>query len=160
MEKLFAEHRFPSVIHLAAQARVRYSLNNSHACIQSNLVGFMNILEGCCHQKVEHLVYASSSSVYGSNTKVLFSEHDNADHTVSLYAATKKSNELMAHGYSYLYNLLTKGSRCFAGYEPWGRPGKAVYIFIKAILERRPIDVSTMVIWSEISLMSMISSKA
>jgi UDP-glucuronate 4-epimerase len=141
MEKLFAEHKFPRVIHLAAQAGVRYSLQNPHAYIQSNIVGFMNILEGCRHNKVEHLVYASSSSVYGLNTKMPFSVSDNVDHPVSLYAATKKSNELMAHAYSHLYNLPTTGLRFFTVYGPWGRPDMAVYIFTKAILEGRAIDV-------------------
>ncbi len=141
MEKLFAEHKFPRVIHLAAQAGVRYSLQNPHAYIQSNVVGFMNVLEGCRHNKVEHLVYASSSSVYGSNTKVPFSEHDNTDHPVSLYAATKKSNELMAHTYSHLYGLPTTGLRFFTVYGPWGRPDMAPMIFAKAIVEGKSIDV-------------------
>ena len=141
MEKLFAEHKFPRVIHLAAQAGVRYSLLNPHAYIQSNVVGFMNILEGCRHHKVEHLVYASSSSVYGSNTKIPFSEHDNTDHPISLYAATKKSNELMAHTYSHLYGLPTTGLRFFTVYGPWGRPDMAPMIFAKAIMEGTPIDV-------------------
>ena len=141
MEKLFAEHKFPRVIHLAAQAGVRYSLQNPHAYIQSNIVGFMNILEGCRHNKVEHLVYASSSSVYGLNTKVPFSEHDNTDHPVSLYAATKKSNELMAHAYSHLYGLPTTGLRFFTVYGPWGRPDMAPMIFAKAIMAGTPIDV-------------------
>ena len=141
MEKLFAEHKFPRVIHLAAQAGVRYSLQNPHAYIQSNVVGFMNILEGCRHNKVEHLVYASSSSVYGSNTKIPFSEHDNTDHPISLYAATKKSNELMAHTYSHLYGLPTTGLRFFTVYGPWGRPDMAPMIFAKAIMEGTPIDV-------------------
>ena len=141
MENLFAEHKFPRVIHLAAQAGVRYSLQNPHAYIQSNVVGFMNILEGCRHQKVEHLVYASSSSVYGSNTKIPFSEHDNTDHPISLYAATKKSNELMAHTYSHLYGLPTTGLRFFTVYGPWGRPDMAPMIFAKAIMEGTPIDV-------------------
>ncbi len=141
MEKLFAEHKFPRVIHLAAQAGVRYSLQNPHAYIQSNIVGFMNVLEGCRHNKVEHLVYASSSSVYGSNTKMPFSVSDNVDHPVSLYAATKKSNELMAHSYSHLYNLPTTGLRFFTVYGPWGRPDMAVYMFTESILKNRPIDV-------------------
>jgi UDP-glucuronate 4-epimerase len=141
MEKLFAEHKFPRVIHLAAQAGVRYSLKNPHAYIQSNVVGFANILEGCRHNKVEHLVYASSSSVYGLNAKMPFSVGDNVDHPVSLYAATKKSNELMAHAYSHLYNLPTTGLRFFTVYGPWGRPDMAVYVFTKAIIEGRPIDV-------------------
>jgi UDP-glucuronate 4-epimerase len=141
MEKLFAEQKFLRVIHLAAQAGVRYSLTNPHAYIQSNVVGFMNILEGCRHNNVEHLVYASSSSVYGLNTKVPFSEHDNTDHPVSLYAATKKSNELMAHTYSHLYGLPTTGLRFFTVYGPWGRPDMAPMIFAKAIMEGTPIDV-------------------
>ncbi|MDQ3261958.1 MAG: NAD-dependent epimerase [Pseudomonadota bacterium] len=141
MEKLFAEHIFPRVIHLAAQAGVRYSLKNPHAYIQSNVVGFMNILEGCRHNKVEHLVYASSSSVYGLNTRIPFSEHDNTDHPVSLYAATKKSNELMAHTYSHLYGLPTTGLRFFTVYGPWGRPDMAPMIFAKAIMEGTSIDV-------------------
>ena len=141
MEKLFAEHIFPRVIHLAAQAGVRYSLKNPHAYIQSNVVGFMNILEGCRHNKVEHLVYASSSSVYGLNTRIPFSEHDNTDHPVSLYAATKKSNELLAHTYSHLYDLPTTGLRFFTVYGPWGRPDMAPMIFAKAIMEGTSIDV-------------------
>jgi UDP-glucuronate 4-epimerase len=141
MEKLFAEHKFPRVIHLAAQAGVRYSLQNPHAYIQSNIVGFMNVLEGCRHNKVEHLVYASSSSVYGLNTKMPFSVSDNVDHPVSLYAATKKSNELMAHAYSHLYNLPTTGLRFFTVFGPWGRPDMAVYIFTKAILDGQSINV-------------------
>lgn len=141
MEKLFAAHKFPRVIHLAAQAGVRYSLQNPHAYIQSNIVGFMNVLEGCRHNKVEHLVYASSSNVSGSNTKIPFSEHDNTDHPVSLYAATKKSNELMAHTYSHPYGLPTTGLRFFTVYGPWGRPDMAPMIFTKAIMEGTPIDV-------------------
>ena len=141
MEKLFAENKFPRVIHLAAQAGVRYSLQNPHAYIQSNVVGFMNVLEACRHNNVEHLVYASSSSVYGSNTKVPFSEHDNTDHPVSLYAATKKSNELMAHTYSHLYGLPTTGLRFFTVYGSWGRPDMAPMIFAKAIMDGKPIDV-------------------
>jgi UDP-glucuronate 4-epimerase len=141
MEKLFAEHQFPRVIHLAAQAGVRYSLKNPHAYVQSNVVGFLNILEGCRHNKVEHLVFASSSSVYGLNTKIPFSEHDNTDHPVSLYAATKKSNELMAHTYSHLYGLPTTGLRFFTVYGPWGRPDMAPMIFARAIMEGAPIDV-------------------
>ena len=141
MEKLFAEEKFEKVIHLAAQAGVRYSLQNPHAYIDSNLVGFTNILEGCRHNKVAHLVYASSSSVYGGNTKMPFSEHDSVDHPVSLYAATKKANELMAHTYSHLYKLPTTGLRFFTVYGPWGRPDMALFLFTKAILEGRPIDV-------------------
>ncbi|WP_265946870.1 NAD-dependent epimerase [Dechloromonas sp. A34] len=141
MEKLFAEERFDKVIHLAAQAGVRYSLQNPHAYIDSNLVGFTNILEGCRHNRVAHLVYASSSSVYGGNTKMPFSEHDSVDHPVSLYAATKKANELMAHTYSHLFGLPTTGLRFFTVYGPWGRPDMALFLFTKAILEGRPIDV-------------------
>lgn len=141
MERLFAEEGFERVIHLAAQAGVRYSLKNPHAYIDSNIVGFMNILEGCRHGKVQHLVYASSSSVYGGNTKMPFSEHDNVDHPVSMYAATKKANELMAHTYSHLYGLPTTGLRFFTVYGPWGRPDMALFLFTKAILEGRPIEV-------------------
>src|SRR5688572_12055195 len=141
MESLFAEERPEKVIHLAAQAGVRYSLKNPHAYIDSNIVGFMNILEGCRHNQVQHLVYASSSSVYGANTKMPFSVHDNVDHPVSLYAATKKANELMAHTYSHLYNLPTTGLRFFTVYGPWGRPDMAYFSFTKAILEGKPIKV-------------------
>ena len=139
--QLFAEEKFDRVIHLAAQAGVRYSLQNPHAYIDSNIVGFTNILEGCRHTKVQHLAYASSSSVYGGNTKMPFSEHDSVDHPVSLYAATKKANELMAHTYSHLYGLPTTGLRFFTVYGPWGRPDMALFLFTKAILESRPIDV-------------------
>lgn len=138
---LFAQEVFQRVIHLAAQAGVRYSLENPHAYIQSNLVGFTNILECCRYGKVEHLVYASSSSVYGGNTKLPFSEHDNIDHPVSLYAATKKSNELMAHTYSHLFGLPTTGLRFFTVYGPWGRPDMALFLFTKAILDGKPINV-------------------
>ena len=141
VERLFAEERFDRVIHLAAQAGVRYSLQNPHAYVESNLVGFMNILEGCRHNSVEHLVYASSSSVYGGNTLMPFSEHHSVDHPVSIYAATKKANELMAHTYSHLYGLPTTGLRFFTVYGPWGRPDMALFLFTKAILEGRPIDV-------------------
>lgn len=141
MEALFAAERFDRVIHLAAQAGVRYSLKNPHAYIDSNVVGFMNVLEGCRHSKVQHLVYASSSSVYGGNTKMPFSEHDSVDHPVSMYAATKKANELMAHTYSHLFGLPTTGLRFFTVYGPWGRPDMALFLFTKAILEGRPIDV-------------------
>jgi UDP-glucuronate 4-epimerase len=126
---------------LAAQAGVRYSLTNPHAYIDANLQGFMNILEGCRHNAVKHLVYASSSSVYGGNSKLPFSEHDNIDHPVSLYAATKKANELMAHAYSHLFRLSTTGLRFFTVYGPWGRPDMALFLFAKAIQEGRPIDV-------------------
>ena len=141
MARLFAEERFDRVVHLAAQAGVRYSLQNPHAYIDSNLVGFTNILEGCRHHGVAHLVYASSSSVYGGNTKMPFSEHDSVDHPVSLYAATKKANELMAHTYSHLFGLPTTGLRFFTVYGPWGRPDMALFLFTRAILESRPIDV-------------------
>ncbi|WP_119293300.1 NAD-dependent epimerase [Azohydromonas sediminis] len=141
MEALFARERFDRVIHLAAQAGVRYSLTNPHAYVESNLVGFTHVLEGCRHHGVQHLVYASSSSVYGGNTKLPFSEHDSVDHPVSLYAATKKANELMAHTYSHLYGLPTTGLRFFTVYGPWGRPDMALFLFTKAILEGRPIDV-------------------
>ena len=138
---LFAREGFQRVVNLAAQAGVRYSLTNPQAYVQSNLVGFVNILEGCRHTGVEHLAYASSSSVYGGNKRLPFSEHDNVDHPVSLYAATKKSNELMAHTYSHLFNLPTTGLRFFTVYGPWGRPDMALFLFTKAILEGRPIDV-------------------
>jgi UDP-glucuronate 4-epimerase len=141
MEKLFATEKFERVIHLAAQAGVRYSLQNPHAYIDSNIVGFMNVLEGCRHSAVQHLVYASSSSVYGGHTKMPFSEHDSVDHPVSMYAATKKANELMAHTYSHLFRLPTTGLRFFTVYGPWGRPDMALFLFTKAILEGRPIDV-------------------
>lgn len=141
MAALFTEEKFDRVIHLAAQAGVRYSLQNPHAYVDSNLIGFVNILEGCRHSKVQHLVYASSSSVYGGNTKMPFSEHDSVDHPVSLYAATKKANELMAHTYSHLYNLPTTGLRFFTVYGPWGRPDMALFLFTKAIMDGRPIDV-------------------
>ncbi len=141
MEKLFVAERFDKVVNLAAQAGVRYSLENPHAYVDSNLVGFMNILEGCRHNDVQHLVFASSSSVYGANTRMPFSIHHNVDHPVSLYAATKKANELMAHTYSHLYRLPTTGLRFFTVYGPWGRPDMALFLFTKAILEDRPIDV-------------------
>jgi UDP-glucuronate 4-epimerase len=138
---LFAEHRFDAVVNLAAQAGVRYSLENPHAYVDTNLVGFGNLLECCRHGEVEHFVYASSSSVYGANTAVPFSVHHNVDHPVSLYAATKKANELMAHAYSHLYGLRTTGLRFFTVYGPWGRPDMAYFLFTKAILEDRPINV-------------------
>ncbi len=141
MESLFAELRPEMVIHLAAQAGVRYSLTNPHAYVDSNLVGFMNILEGCRHHQTRHLVFASSSSVYGANTKMPFSVHDNVDHPLSLYAATKKANELMAHTYASLYRLPCTGLRFFTVYGPWGRPDMALFLFTRAILEDRPIDV-------------------
>lgn len=141
VEHLFAAERFNRVVNLAAQAGVRYSLTNPHAYIQANLVGFGNILEGCRHYDIEHLVYASSSSVYGANTHMPFSVHDNVDHPVSLYAASKKANELMAHSYSHLYGLPTTGLRYFTVYGPWGRPDMSPWLFTSAILEGRSIDV-------------------
>ena len=141
IEQLFATEKFDKVVNLAAQAGVRYSLENPHAYIESNIVGFMNVLEGCRHNKVKHLAYASSSSVYGANETMPFSVHDNVDHPLSLYAASKKANELMAHTYSHLYNLPTTGLRFFTVYGPWGRPDMALFLFTKAILEGRPIDV-------------------
>ncbi|HOL37376.1 MAG: NAD-dependent epimerase [Proteobacteria bacterium] len=141
MQALFAREKFDRVIHLAAQAGVRYSLVNPQAYVEANVVGFMNVLEGCRHTQVQHLVYASSSSVYGGNTKMPFSERDSVDHPVSMYAATKKANELMAHTYSHLYGLPTTGLRFFTVYGPWGRPDMALFLFTKAILEGRPIDV-------------------
>ncbi len=141
MDALFAEHRFTHVVNLAAQAGVRYSLENPHAYVDSNIVGFVNILEGCRHYGVEHFVYASSSSVYGLNTEMPFSVHDNVDHPISLYAASKKSNELMAHTYSHLYGLPTTGLRFFTVYGPWGRPDMALFLFTKAIVEDKPINV-------------------
>jgi len=141
MEQLFADEQFDRVVNLAAQAGVRYSIENPRAYIDSNIVGFLNILEGCRHNGVEHLVYASSSSVYGANETLPFSEHDNVDHPLSLYAASKKSNELMAHTYSHLYRLPTTGLRFFTVYGPWGRPDMALFLFTKAIKEGKPIDV-------------------
>lgn len=141
MEKLFAEEQFDRVIHLAAQAGVRYSLENPHAYAQANLVGHLNVLEGCRHNKVQHLLYASSSSVYGLNRKLPFSTDDSVDHPVSLYAATKKANELMSHTYSHLYGLPTTGLRFFTVYGPWGRPDMALFKFTKAMLEGNSIDV-------------------
>jgi UDP-glucuronate 4-epimerase len=141
LNALFNREKPNRVVNLAAQAGVRYSLKNPHAYIQTNLVGFGNILEGCRHHGVEHLVYASSSSVYGANTHVPFSVQDNVDHPVSLYAASKKANELMAHSYSHLYGLPTTGLRYFTVYGPWGRPDMSPWLFTSAILEGRPIDV-------------------
>jgi len=141
IEALFVEEKFDKVVNLAAQAGVRYSLENPHAYIESNIVGFTNILEGCRHNKVKHLAYASSSSVYGANETMPFSVHDNVDHPLSLYAASKKANELMAHTYSHLYHMPTTGLRFFTVYGPWGRPDMALFLFTKAILEGRPIDV-------------------
>ncbi|QET67034.1 NAD-dependent epimerase [Citrobacter werkmanii] len=141
MSALFASGHFDRVIHLAAQAGVRYSLENPHAYADSNLTGFLNILEGCRHNKIQHLLYASSSSVYGMNRKMPFSTDDSVDHPVSLYAATKKANELMAHTYSHLYGLPTTGLRFFTVYGPWGRPDMALFKFTKAMLEGKSIDV-------------------
>ena len=141
MEKVFEEHQFEGVVNLAAQAGVRYSIENPSAYINTNLVGFGHVLEGCRHNNVGHLVYASSSSVYGSNTKMPFSIHDNVDHPLSLYAASKKANELMAHTYSHLYNLPTTGLRFFTVYGPWGRPDMALFKFTKAILAGEKIQV-------------------
>ncbi len=139
--ELFEEQALRKVVNLGAQAGVRYSLTNPNAYISSNIVGFMNILEGCRHSHIEHLVYASSSSVYGANTRMPFSIHDNVDHPVSLYAATKKANELMAHTYSHLYGLPTTGLRFFTVYGPWGRPDMAAFIFVRKILAGEPIEV-------------------
>ena len=141
MASLFAEHRFPYVVHLAAQAGVRYSLIDPHAYIDANLVGFTNILEGCRHNGCRHLLYASSSSVYGANTKMPFSIHDNVDHPLSLYGASKKANELMAHAYAHLFRLPTTGLRFFTVYGPWGRPDMAMWIFTKAIIAGEPIKL-------------------
>jgi UDP-glucuronate 4-epimerase len=141
MAELFSSRRFDAVIHLAAQAGVRYSIDNPHAYIDANLIGFLNILEGCRHSKVAHLVYASSSSVYGSNAKLPFSENDNVDHPVSLYAATKKANELMAHSYAHLYGMPCTGLRFFTVYGPWGRPDMALFKFTRGILAGEPIPV-------------------
>jgi len=141
MEKLFKREKFDAVMNLAAQAGVRYSIENPYAYIDANLVGFSNVLEGCRHSGVKHLVFASSSSVYGANTSMPFSEHDNVDHPVSLYAATKKANELMAHSYAHLYKLPCTGLRFFTVYGPWGRPDMALFKFTKGILEGTPIPV-------------------
>ena len=141
MQDLFNNNHFDVVVNLAAQAGVRYSLENPHAYVDSNLVGFVNILEGCRHSSVKHLVFASSSSVYGANTQMPFSVHHNVDHPVSLYAATKKANELMAHTYSHLYGLCCTGLRFFTVYGPWGRPDMALFLFTKAIVDNKPIKV-------------------
>jgi len=141
MEQLFAAEKFEKVVHLAAQAGVRYSIENPHSYIESNIVGTLNVLEGCRHNKVQHLVYASSSSVYGANTAMPFSIHQNVDHPLALYGATKKANELMAHTYSNLYNLPTTGLRFFTVYGPYGRPDMALFIFTKSIIEGKTIDV-------------------
>lgn len=141
MAALFEREGFERVIHLAAQPGVRYSLENPHAYVDANLVGHMNVLEGCRHHAVEHLVYASSSSVYGANHKIPFATDDNVDHPISLYAATKKANELMSHTYSHLYDLPTTGLRFFTVYGPWGRPDMAMFKFTRAILEGQPLEV-------------------
>jgi UDP-glucuronate 4-epimerase len=141
LNKIFESHSIPIVINLAAQAGVRYSLTHPHSYVHSNLVGFVNILEACRHYQVEHLLYASSSSVYGANTKTPFSTHDSVDHPVSIYAATKKANELMAHTYSHLFNIPTTGLRFFTVYGPWGRPDMAYYSFTQDIIEGNPIKV-------------------
>ncbi|MGA1466560.1 MAG: NAD-dependent epimerase [Phycisphaerales bacterium] len=141
MEAIFAKHRFGRVVHLAAQAGVRYSLTNPYAYVESNIVGFQNILEGCRHHGCRHLVYASSSSVYGANETLPFSVHHNVDHPLSLYAASKKANELFAHAYSNLFSLPTTGLRFFTVYGPWGRPDMALFLFTKSILEGKPIQV-------------------
>jgi UDP-glucuronate 4-epimerase len=141
LDRLFSEKKFDFVINLAAQAGVRYSITNPYAYIESNISGFLNILEACRHHPIKHLVYASSSSVYGANRKMPFSVHDNVDHPLALYAVTKKSNELMAHSYSNLYNIPTTGLRFFTVYGPYGRPDMALFLFTKAILEGKPIDV-------------------
>jgi UDP-glucuronate 4-epimerase len=141
MEKLFAELKPTHVVNLAAQAGVRYSLENPHAYAEANLIGFLNILEGCRHHQIKHLVYASTSSVYGLNTTMPFSEHRHADHPMTFYAATKRANELMAHSYSHLFNLPTTGLRFFTVYGPWGRPDMALFKFAKAIISGEPMDV-------------------
>lgn len=140
-QALFEQYRFPIVVHLAAQAGVRYSLENPHAYLDSNLAGFLNVLEGCRHTECKHLIYASSSSVYGANTKQPFSVSDRVDHPVSLYAATKKANELMAYAYSHLYRFPSTGLRFFTVYGPWGRPDMAYFLFTKAIIEGKPIKL-------------------
>ena len=140
-KSLFEHHRFPAVVHLAAQAGVRYSLQNPHAYVDANIEGFINVLEGCRHNGCKHLVFASSSSVYGANTKLPFSVQDNVDHPISLYAASKKANELMAHAYSHLYRIPATGLRFFTVYGPWGRPDMAMFIFAKAILAGQPIKL-------------------
>jgi UDP-glucuronate 4-epimerase len=141
VKSLFAQHRFPIVIHLAAQAGVRYSLENPHAYVDANIEGFTNVLEGCRHNGCKHLLFASSSSVYGANTKLPFSVNDNVDHPISLYAASKKANELMAHTYSHLFRVPATGLRFFTVYGPWGRPDMAMFIFAKAILSGTPIKL-------------------
>jgi UDP-glucuronate 4-epimerase len=139
MDRVFAKYRFPTVIHLAAQAGVRHSIDHPHAYADANLAGFLNVLEGCRHHQCRHLIYASSSSVYGANTKLPFSVTDKVDRPISLYAATKRANELMAHSYSHLYRIPTTGLRFFTVYGPWGRPDMAIFLFTKAIIEGKPI---------------------
>jgi UDP-glucuronate 4-epimerase len=141
IKSLFAQHGFPAVIHLAAQAGVRYSLEHPHAYTDANVEGFVNVLEGCRHNECKHLVFASSSSVYGANTKLPFSVQDNVDHPISLYAASKKANELMAHAYSHLYRIPATGVRFFTVYGPWGRPDMAMFLFAKAIIDGTPIKL-------------------
>jgi len=141
LEAIFNNTKYDVVVNLAAQAGVRYSIKNPHAYVDSNIVGFVNLLEACRHNDVKHLVFASSSSVYGANTKMPFSVHNNVDHPVSLYAATKKANELMAHAYSHLYGMACTGLRFFTVYGPWGRPDMALFLFTKAILEEKPIKI-------------------
>jgi UDP-glucuronate 4-epimerase len=141
VKALFEQHRFAYVVHLAAQAGVRYSIDHPHAYVDSNIEGFINVLEGCRHHGGRHLLFASSSSVYGANSKLPFSVHDNVDHPISLYAASKKANELMAHTYSHLYRLPTTGLRFFTVYGPWGRPDMAIFLFAKAIIEGQPIKL-------------------
>src|SRR6202035_3691957 len=141
MDAMFHAEKFRRVVHLAAQAGVRYSIVNPHAYVQSNIVGFLHVIEGCRHNGVEHLVYASTSSVYGANTNMPFSVHNIADHPLSLYAASKRANELMAHSYSALFRLPTTGLRFFTVYGPWGRPDMALFLFPRNILEGKPIDV-------------------
>jgi UDP-glucuronate 4-epimerase len=140
-ETIFRDGEFGPVVHLAAQAGVRYSLENPHAYLDANLTGFLNVLEGCRHRRTEHLIFASSSSVYGANERMPYSVHDNVDHPISLYAATKKANELMAHAYSHLYGIPATGLRFFTVYGPWGRPDMAMFIFARAIAESRPIKL-------------------
>ncbi len=141
MEALFEKEKFDKVVHLAAQAGVRYSIENPHVYVESNITGFLHILEGCRHHNVQHLVYASTSSVYGANEAMPFSEHNSANHPLTLYAATKKANELMAHSYSNLFNMPTTGLRFFTVYGPWGRPDMALFLFAKNIIEGKPINV-------------------
>jgi len=141
MEALFEKEKFDKVVHLAAQAGVRYSIENPHIYVESNITGFLHILEGCRHHKVQHLVYASTSSIYGANEAMPFSEHNSANHPLTLYAATKKANELMAHSYSNLFNMPTTGLRFFTVYGPWGRPDMALFLFAKNIIEGKPINV-------------------